>query len=43
MEKEYLIRVRLHKMAGDTIIESILDEIKRDGCVVESYIVPEHN
>ena len=41
MENEYLIRVKLHKKAGKGIIESILDDIKRDDCVIESCIVHE--
>lgn len=43
MENEYLIRVKLHTKAGEGIIESILDDIKRDDCVIESSIVPEYN
>ena len=37
---EYLICIQLHTKAGKGIIESIVDDIKRDDCVVESYIVP---
>ena len=42
MENEYLIRVKLHKKAGKGIIESILDDIKKDDCVIESCIEPKH-